>query len=106
MASETVLDNQKKRTLEALERRFAVAKAELLQQQQPVSKKRFRQVEEKVSHFTNSLSVGSSSARPIDSLVTPKMNTASKKGKLISHKPYIHFLWAVSHKTFVLIVRS
>ena len=81
MATGTILEDQKKRTLEALERRFAVAKAELLQQQEHLSKKRFRGVDEKVSPCTNSFSVGSST-HPTDSSVTPTLNASLKKGNL------------------------
>ncbi|KAL6336360.1 hypothetical protein AAG906_014530 [Vitis piasezkii] len=83
MATGTILEDQKKRTLEALERRFAVAKAELLQQQEHLSKKRFRGVDEKVSPCTNSFSVGSST-HPTDSSVTPTLNASLKKGHATS----------------------
>lgn len=83
MATGTIFEDQKKRTLEALERRFAVAKAELLQQQEHLSKKRFRGVDEKVSPCTNSFSVGSST-HPTDSSVTPTLNASLKKGHATS----------------------
>lgn len=46
MSSDVILQEQKKRTLEALERRFAVSEAELLQQQQKTSKKRLNEEDE------------------------------------------------------------
>ena len=78
MAIETILDDQKKRALEALERRFAVAKAELLQQQQHQSKKRFREEEEKVNQCTNS----GSSTHTTDSSIKSTLHASSKKGNL------------------------
>ena len=75
----TILDDQKKRALEALERRFAVAKAELLQQQQHQSKKRFREEEEKVDQCTNS----GSSTHMTNSSIKSTLHASSKKGNLL-----------------------
>ncbi|KAK9290405.1 hypothetical protein L1049_008574 [Liquidambar formosana] len=75
------LEDQKKRTLDALERRFAVAKAELLQQQQK-NKRRFQGEDERVAHNANDSSSIASSAHLSDTSVKPSSNTSSKKGNL------------------------
>nr|DAD26089.1 TPA_asm: hypothetical protein HUJ06_027557 [Nelumbo nucifera] len=77
MATDTnqSVSDQKRRTLEALERRFAVAKAELLQQQQK-SRKRSREEEEEIRHNNNSSSVTSSHDAPVITYSTQ----SSKKG--------------------------
>lgn len=102
MATGTIFEDQKKRTLEALERRFAVAKAELLQQQEHLSKKRFRGVDEKVSPCTNSFSVGSST-HPTDSSVTPTLNASLKKGHATSQGTLVD-LWTVKKRICIFII--
>ncbi|KAA8518795.1 hypothetical protein F0562_016431 [Nyssa sinensis] len=76
MTNDTFLQDQKKRTLEALERRFALAEAELHQQQQK---------KKKISHEENKSitpSMDSSSTHLTDASVSRFSNTSSKKGNI------------------------
>ena len=66
MASETAPQDQKKRSLVALERRFAAAKAELVQQQQKKDIKRGKE-----PNCTSSISVASTTVIPDVSVITP-----------------------------------
>uniref|UniRef100_A0A5B7AR60 Uncharacterized protein n=1 Tax=Davidia involucrata TaxID=16924 RepID=A0A5B7AR60_DAVIN len=74
MTTDTFLQDQKKRTLEALERRFALAEAELHLQQQK---------KKKISHEENKSitpNMDSSSTHPTGASVKRFSNTSSKKG--------------------------
>ncbi|GMP85194.1 hypothetical protein CsSME_00038447 [Camellia sinensis var. sinensis] len=73
MTTGTTLQDQKKRTLDALQRRFALAEAELHLQQQK-NKKRPHEENKGTTHNVNS-----SSANVTDAL--PSSNASSKKGK-------------------------
>ncbi|CAL5422442.1 unnamed protein product [Camellia sinensis] len=73
MTAGTTLQDQKKRTLDALQRRFALAEAELHLQQQK-NKKRPHEENKGTTHNVNS-----SSANVTDAL--PSSNASSKKGK-------------------------
>ncbi|XP_057984107.1 ribonuclease MRP protein subunit POP4 isoform X3 [Malania oleifera] len=77
MAAEPVVQDQRKHTLEALERRFAVAKAELTQQQHK-NKRQFREDQRDIH------SIGSSSTGPslhlTDASISPSPTASSKKG--------------------------
>ncbi|GAV82118.1 UPF0086 domain-containing protein [Cephalotus follicularis] len=84
MALDTAQD-QRKRTLEALERRFAVAKAELHQQEKK-NKKRVTTEDGKESRITKPyLSSIASSARPTAASVTPSMNSSFKRHSAFSN---------------------
>lgn len=74
MATNAVLQDQRKRTLEALERRFAVE--HLLQQKK--SKKSVNEGDKKEPNCTNSFIA--SSADKIDATIIPSLNGSSKKG--------------------------
>ncbi|KAF5475909.1 hypothetical protein F2P56_007666 [Juglans regia] len=74
MATDSVLQDQRKRTLEALERRFAVE--HLLQQKK--SRKSVNEGDKKEPNRTNSFIA--SSADKIDATVTPSLDASSKKG--------------------------
>ncbi|KAG6643006.1 ribonuclease P protein subunit p29 isoform X2 [Carya illinoinensis] len=74
MATDAVLQDQRKRTLEALERRFAVE--HLLQQKK--SKKNVNEGDKKEPNWTNSFIA--SSVDKIDATVTPSLDASSKKG--------------------------
>lgn len=80
MATDAVLQDQRKRTLEALERRFAVE--HLLQQKK--SKKNVNEGDKKEPNRTNSFIAPS--ADKIDAMVTPSLNASSKKGFLFSKR--------------------
>uniref|UniRef100_A0A2P2IS85 Uncharacterized protein n=2 Tax=Rhizophora mucronata TaxID=61149 RepID=A0A2P2IS85_RHIMU len=79
MVLEATSQGQRKRTLEALEKRFAVAKAELLQQQ----KKSKGKVNEEGRKEDNNISINSSSVPSLapvaDAPKTPPSGTPSKK---------------------------
>lgn len=74
MTTDTILQDQKKRTSEALQRRFALAEAELHVQQQK-NKKRPHEENKEVT-----LDVISSSADVTDALLKPSSNASFKKG--------------------------
>ena len=74
MTTDGSLQDQKKRTLDALQRRFALAESELRVQQQQ-NKKRPREGNKGVTHSLNS-----SSPDVTDALSTLPSNVSSKKG--------------------------
>ncbi|XP_015577331.2 ribonuclease MRP protein subunit POP4 isoform X1 [Ricinus communis] len=79
MGTDTGCQDQRKRTQEALERRFAVAKAELLQQQKKSQTQRPNDEHRKENYkITNPLSVASPANLPA-APVTPSVNSSSKK---------------------------
>lgn len=82
MATNTTTEDQRKRTMEALERRFATAKAELLQQVKH-GKKRSLNDDEKETPVTNSSTIASS-PHVTDRSVTNTPKALSKKGWHIS----------------------
>lgn len=75
MATNTVLQDQRKRTLEALERRFAVE--HLLQQKK--NKKSLKEGDKKEHNSTGSSCIASL-ADKTDAAVTPTLGASSKKG--------------------------
>ncbi|KAF7824962.1 Ribonuclease P protein subunit p29 [Senna tora] len=77
MAAESVTQDTRKRTLEALERRFAVAKAELLTQQKK-GKKSIN--EDGKQHYTASHTSTDSSLHLCEPSDKPPLSTFSKKG--------------------------
>lgn len=82
MTTDPILQDQKKRTSDALQRRFALAEAELRVQQQK-NKKRPHEENKEVT-----LDVISSSADVTDALLKPSSNASSKKGFLFSFVIY------------------
>lgn len=85
MTTDTMVQDQKKRTLDALERRFALAEAEVRQQQQK-NKKRPYEEKDRTKHDVNSPSV-----HPAHASVMPSSNTSFKKGYLFK-KPLLVML--------------
>ncbi|XP_012082294.1 ribonuclease P protein subunit p29 isoform X2 [Jatropha curcas] len=78
MNTKTVAEDQRKRTLDALERRFAVAKAELLQQQKKSQKQRPNdEASKENNNITSSSSVASLTPAPAP--ITPLLNSSAKK---------------------------
>lgn len=71
--SETSMEDQRKRTLEALERRFAQAKAEVVQTQQQRSKKRPSEYKEKIASNVELSSADSAVKKPFS-------QSSSRKG--------------------------
>jgi ribonuclease P protein subunit POP4 len=96
MATDTVFQDQRKRTLEALERRFAVE--HLLQQKK--NKKSLNKVDNK-EHNSKGSSFIASVADKTDAAVTPTLGASSKKGFYLFiyyFKPlYLTLLWRISH---------
>lgn len=78
MASDRSVEERKKRTLDALERRLAQEKAEHLLQQQK-SKKRLHEGKDKMTHDISYPSV--------DAATAPSMNLSSKKGSFLYTDP-------------------
>lgn len=76
MATETVVHDQKRWAMAAMERRLAVAKAQLLQQQQKI---------EKDNKATSDVDVSSKEPLQADSLPTPS-KTSIKKGLMVDYK--------------------
>lgn len=76
MATETVVHDQKRWAMAAMERRLAVAKAQLLQQQQK---------NEKDKKATSDVDVSSKEPHQADSLPTPS-KTSIKKGLMAEYK--------------------
>ena len=77
MATDTVLEDRKKRTLAALERRFAAAKAELDLHQKKTNSSNQRSSEE---HGSQSLSEKSSSLASTSALANESLTASSRKG--------------------------
>lgn len=75
MATDLSSQDQRKRTLDALERRFAVAKAELLHEQNKTPTKRTSLDNRK----ENNKNTGSSAASPIAAIVS-SLNNSSQIG--------------------------
>ena len=75
MASDTSVEERKKRTLDALERRLSQEKAEHLLQQQK-SKKRLHDGKDKVAHDGS-----------VDAPTAASMNLSSKKGSFLYTDP-------------------
>ncbi|XP_052173488.1 ribonuclease MRP protein subunit POP4 isoform X2 [Diospyros lotus] len=74
MTTDTILQDQKKRALDALERRFELAEAELRLQQQKNKKRPHEEIKGTTVH------VDSSSAEMTNALLTPSSNASFKKG--------------------------
>jgi ribonuclease P protein subunit POP4 len=100
MATDAVFQDQRKRTLEALERRFAVE--HLLQQKK--NKKSLNKVDNK-EHNSKGSSFIASVVDKTDAAVTPTLGASSKKGVFFFFiflfyflKPlYLTLLWRISH---------
>lgn len=77
MAGETIVDNQHRGTLKALERRFEAAQAELIIHKKRTVKRSNTEEAGKKSHISSSLAVGSS---PNLANTSASSSTPSKKG--------------------------
>lgn len=98
MASETAPQDQKKRSLAALERRFAAAKAELVQQQQQQQKK-------DIKHGKEPNCVGSSSVASTTVIADVSVIPTSKKGLFFLNPKFLLPVSIVySFETFSMIL--
>jgi ribonuclease P protein subunit POP4 len=79
MTSDTTMEAQKKRTMDALEKRFASAKAEVLQQQEKLQKSKNMPNLDK-DHINNKRNVASPSAHASSAMPSP--TASSKKGNV------------------------